>query len=125
MRTTVTLHDRHEDQLDAIMNEMDEDDPGKSEAVRRIFDGAAEADDLRDQIDELRNQVDELRSQLAAANTRIDAANEIVEYVEEERAVQSRREWREEKQAHAGLASRLKWTLIGMPEPPEDVEATP
>jgi len=47
------------------------------------------------------------------------------DHVEEERAVQSRREWREEKQAHAGLASRLKWTLVGMPEPPEDVEATP
>jgi len=125
MRTTVTLDDRHEDQLDAQKERMDDDEPGTSAAVRAVFDRAAEVDELRDQRDDLRNQVDELRSQLAAANTRIDAANEIVEYVEEERAVRSRREWREEKQAHAGLASRLKWTLVGMPEPPEDVEATP
>lgn len=123
MRTTVTLEERHEEQVEAIKESMDEDDPSTSAAVRAVFDRAREADELSNQVDELRNRVDELRNQLATANTRIDAANEIVNYVEQEKAVQSRREWREEKRAHSGLGSRLKWSIFGMPDPPDDVEA--
>lgn len=121
-RTTVSLKDRHEEQIEQKQAEMDVDDPGKSETVRRLLDDAAEADELRDQLDEVRNKRDELRRQLQTANQRIDATNEIVEYVEEERGLQSRREWRETKQAHAGLLTRLKWSVTGLPEPPEDVE---
>lgn len=119
-RITVSLREEHIEQIEAEKEAADDDDLGTSAAVRRVFDVAAEADELRKQRDEARNRRDELRDQLAAANQRIDASNEIVRYVEQERDLQTRREWREEKRAHAGLASRLKWTLVGMPDPPED-----
>lgn len=124
MRTTVTFDDRHAEQIEEMKEELDDDEPGTSEAVRQIFDRAAEADELANQVDELRNRVDELRNQLQVANQRIDASNELVRYVEHERELQTRREWREERQAHAGLASRLKWSLVGMPDPPESVDGS-
>jgi signal recognition particle GTPase len=121
-RTTVSLEQRHEEQIEQQQAALDSDDPGTSEAVRAIFDRAGEADELGDQVDELCNRVDELRDQLAAANTRIDATNELVQYVEHERELESRRAWREEQQAKAGVVTRTKWALVGMPDPPDEAE---
>lgn len=123
-RKTVTLYDQHLDQIAAAKDRLDDDEPGESAAVREVFDQAAEADELEQQVDELRNRVDELRDQLAAANTRIDAANELVRYVEEEREVRRRQRSLEEQRATAGLGRRLKWMVTGMPTPDAgDVDA--
>ena len=74
-RTTVTLEERHLEQLETVKDEMDEDEPSNSAAIRRVFDDAAECDELRNRIESLEHRRDELRNQLAAANERIDASN--------------------------------------------------
>ena len=43
---------------------MEDDDPGNSEAVRRLLERADEADTLRDQVDDLEACVEDLRNQL-------------------------------------------------------------
>lgn len=107
-RTTVTLHEKHVEQIDEIRDRDDSGDLGQSEAVRRIFDRAREADALSDRVGELEHRVDELREQLAEANTRIDASNEVVRYVEEERSIEARRR-------QAGVLTRARWWISGMP----------
>lgn len=117
-RFTVSLREEHTEQLDAVKEAADpdgDDEIGTSEAVRRVFDRAAEADELAKKNDELRNRIDELQNQLMAANNRIDATNELVRYVEEEREVVSRRQRREEAKDRAGIVTRTKWALVGMP----------
>jgi uncharacterized protein involved in exopolysaccharide biosynthesis len=108
-RTTVTLEDRHLEQLEAVKAEMDEDEPSNSAAIRRVFDDAAECDEHRNRIESLVNRRDELRKQLAAANERIDASNELVRAVEASRSLEARR-------AQAGALTRLKWWATGMPD---------
>lgn len=111
-----------EDEKERLEDEADEADMTLSALLREVVATRNESDELEGEIEDLENRIDELRDQLAAANTRIDASNELVEYVEQERGLQSRREWREQQQARAGLGTRLKWSLVGMPDPPEDVE---
>jgi uncharacterized protein involved in exopolysaccharide biosynthesis len=108
-RTTVKLEERHLEQLEDVKDEMDEDEPSNSAAIRRVFDDAAEVDSLRNQIESLEHRRDELRNQLAAANERIDASNDLVREVERERTLA-------ERKAAAGALRRLKWWATGMPE---------
>jgi uncharacterized coiled-coil DUF342 family protein len=106
-RTTVSLRPRHLEQIDKAADQLDDDDPGTSKAVRHLLDQAEEVDEVCTERDELRNRVDELRSQLAAANSRIDGANDVVEYARDRRSLVERR-------ASAGVLTRLKWWATGM-----------
>jgi uncharacterized coiled-coil DUF342 family protein len=106
-RTTVSLRPRHLEQIKDAADELDDDDPGTSKAVRHLLDRAGEVDEVRGERDELRNRVEELREQLAAANSRIDAANDVVEYARGQQTLVERR-------ASAGVLTRLKWWATGM-----------
>lgn len=85
-------------------------------AVREQRDSAeAAADDLRDRVEDLEAELeqqearaDDLRRQLKAANAKNDRMQELARYVEDERRVEQ--QWRE-----AGLLTKTKWRLFGMP----------
>lgn len=66
-----------------------------------------EADHEQD-IEQLEARLDDLRRQLREANRRNDEVGELVEYVEDQRSME--RQYRE-----AGLLTRAKWKLTGMP----------
>lgn len=53
-------------------------------------------------------RIEELRSKLVATAERVDASNELVRVVEEEQSIQKRR-------AEAGILTRTKWWITGMP----------
>lgn len=94
--------------VDDLDDEADEAGVSRSEYLRNIIESRHDTDELEAEIEDLENRIEDLRNQLASANTRIDAANEIVEYVEEERTVERHRR-------HAGLLTRAKWWVTGMP----------
>jgi Arc/MetJ-type ribon-helix-helix transcriptional regulator len=85
-------------------------------AAREQRDSAeAEADDLRDRVEDLEVELeqqearaDDLRRQLKAANGKNERMQELARYVEDERRVEQ--QWRE-----AGLLTKAKWRLFGMP----------
>ena len=56
-----------------------------------------------------------LQRQLAATNSRIDEVTEIVEYVDEQRELERYRERRERMVDQAGVLTRAKWWLTGVP----------
>lgn len=59
-------------------------------------------------VEELEARVDDLRQQLQIANAKDDRVDQLATYVEEERRVEQR--WRE-----AGMLTKTKWRLFGMP----------
>jgi Arc/MetJ-type ribon-helix-helix transcriptional regulator len=77
----------------------------RSQAVRELLRRGSEYDDLAAENDRLRRQ-------LQATNSRQEDVGELVEYVEEERAVQQRREERRQ----ANIVRRAWWYLAGTPE---------
>ncbi len=120
-RITASVEDEH---LDIIAEEKEsaDDDVSDAEAIRRLITRASEvknleaqAQQLRDERDEAEQRCDELRNRLAAANQRIDASNELVEYVREEQSLEKRK-------ATAGVFTRAKWWLTGMPTEDGDGE---
>lgn len=76
--------------------------------------GVSQAEVLREVIekgldyDELETENDRLRRQLQATNQRVEEHQDLVEYVEEERSLSKQR-------AQAGMLTRAKWWLTGMP----------
>lgn len=97
-----------EDVLEEIEARASADDVSQSEAARQLLRRGSEYDDLK-------RENERLRDQLAATNRRIDEHQELVEYVEEERSVQRQREEREQRRAQAGVLTRAKWWITGMP----------
>ena len=91
------------DQIEAYSDETGE---AKSETIRTLLQQGLEYENVA-------NENERLRAQLAAANQRIDASNELVEYVEEERSIARQR-------AQAGVLTRMKWWLAGMPDESDD-----
>ncbi|SEP30921.1 hypothetical protein SAMN04487948_1423 [Halogranum amylolyticum] len=67
------------------------------------------ADEIEEGLKELRTERDNLRRQLQAANSRMDDVQELVEYVEEERSLQPRREQRRD----APIWTRAKRWVLG------------
>lgn len=106
-RVTATLDDEQYEYLQAVKEAegLDSD----AAAVRACMDRARMHDDAQERAESLEARVEELRNELAAANRRIDSANELVEYVEEERSLEQRRR-------QAGIVTRARWWLTGMPE---------
>jgi phage-related minor tail protein len=64
------------------------------------------------EVTHLEARADDLRRQLAQANKRNDEVTELVEYVEDERSTEQRRR-------QAGVLTRTKWWLTGMPDDEE------
>lgn len=95
-------------QVREISDRVGEEYASRSEAVRALIDKGLEHDDLEQENERLRRQ-------LAATNRRVDEHRELVEYVEEQREVEHRREEREQRRAQASVFTRAKWWLTGMP----------
>ena len=74
----------------------------KSGAIVHHVERGLEVDETEEELKELRTERDNLRRQLQAANTRMDDVQEFVEYVEEERSLQTRREERRDAPSGCG-----------------------
>jgi hypothetical protein len=107
MRVTVRLNDSLASHVDAVRHD---DETSDAEAVRECIRRSLELDAVRDDLDRAEARVDELENQLAAVQERQEQHDELVEYVEEEKSIQQRRE--ERRQAPAWR--RAKWWLFGM-----------
>lgn len=86
----------------------------RSEAIRELVTNALNDDsderqkELCERIEDLERERDQLREQLAATNRRVDEHKELVRYAQSERSLS-------EQRAQAGVFTRAKWWLIGMP----------
>jgi predicted nucleic acid-binding Zn-ribbon protein len=89
----------------AIEERADGSGASKSEVARELLR-------LGTEYESLQTECDRLRRQLQATNARQDDVSELVEYVEEERAIQRRREERQ----HANVLRRAWWWVAGTPE---------
>lgn len=108
------------DTIESIDDEADERDLSRSEYIRNTLRTRHETEQLRREheriqakherrINELENERDRLQRKLTATNSRNDDVDELVEYVEEERELQRRREERRD----APLWTRAKWYVFG------------
>lgn len=91
-----------EDLREEIERIEDADDVSQSEAARRLLRRGTAYDGLKAERDRLQRK-------LEATNARNDDVDEIVEYVQEERELQRRREERRD----APLWTRAKWYVLG------------
>ena len=113
-----------DDLLDDLEAEAADRDLSRSEYIRMLLAerpaaGRVDVDDLQAVARQLRERErdleaaearrDELRRQLAAVTSREREHQELVEYVEEEREMQRRREQRKD----APVWRRLKWWVFG------------
>lgn len=91
-----------EDLLDELEEEAEERGVSRADYIRSLLR-------QRTEYDELRRENERLRQQLQAVNSRQDDVGELVEYVEEERKIQQRREERRD----APIWRRAKWWVFG------------
>ncbi|MDG5821635.1 hypothetical protein [Natronococcus sp. A-GB7] len=110
-RLTITITDEQAEILEGKTGDGGEYE-SKSEAVRTFI---TEYERLTERVDELQNERDRLQRQLAATNSRIDEVTELVEYVDEQRELERYRERRERMVDQAGVLTRAKWWLTGVP----------
>lgn len=114
------------DTLESIDEEATEHDLSRSEYIRNILRTRDESDQLRDkheriraeyerQVSELERERDRLERKLTATNSRNDDITELVEYVEEQRELERYRDRRERMIDQAGVLTRAKWWLTGVP----------
>ncbi|MFB6232694.1 MAG: hypothetical protein ABEH61_00390 [Haloarculaceae archaeon] len=116
MRTSVSLDTELASYVREVASSVDDNN---AEAIRdalrhgrdqadRVDSLETEAEQLRDRVAELEAERDRLQSEKQQLLEQREQTTELVEYVEQERAVE--RQWRE-----AGLATRVKWRVLGMP----------
>jgi len=100
------------DMIESLEGEADERGVSRSEHLRDVIDSRheheAEVDELREEVDELQTEVERLRNEKQLVLEEREEKQKLARYVEEERRVEQ--QWRE-----AGLATRMKWRLLGMP----------
>ena len=121
-RITITVPEELDERLEGLVEDGEYE--SKSEAVRGLigerdtsvseYEGRMREYDRRvseyeERIDELKTERDRLERKLTAANDPQDDVGELVEYVETEKTLS-------ERKAHAGITTRAKWWLFGMPE---------
>lgn len=75
------------------------------------------------EIEDLQRENERLQRQLAATNRRVDEHQELIEYVEEQREIERYRGRREQMLDQAGMLTRWKWKLTGVPvdEPKSEI----
>ena len=106
-RTTITIDEDHAAILTDVRERNDLD--SRAAAVRHCIEEHPRIENLESELHDRDARVDELRDELMAANTRIDASNELARAVERERTL-------EERRASAGVLTRARWWLGGMPD---------
>lgn len=121
-RITFTADPQHEDIIASVRSEDDVE--SQSEAVRecitRYADLQQRVAELLQEVEDAETEIDRLQRELAATNRRVDEHKELVEYVREERQVERRREKRERLKDTAGVFTRAKWWVTGMPDPSDE-----
>ena len=105
---TVRLSDEKVETLDGEANDLD---LSRAEYLRELIDKGRDSQEIETDLEETQREVERLQRQLQATNARQDDVGELVEYVEEERSIQERREERREAPAW----TRAKWWLLGKP----------
>ena len=107
---------RVNDELEAEIEDfMADSDVSQSENLRKLIRRGLEYDSLQARNDELRNQ-------LQAANKKNTQIDELVEHHEEERSLQRIQNERERLKSEAGVFTRAKWWVTGMPSVESDDE---
>jgi Arc/MetJ-type ribon-helix-helix transcriptional regulator len=131
-RITVTISDALDEHLEEQSGDGEEFG-SKSEVMRHLAEHGREAAELRDRVDELESELADAREQRDELQERADRVEdletelervknekrllleqreekkELVRYVERERDVEER--WRK-----AGVLTKTKWKLFGMPD---------
>jgi len=108
MRTTVRLDDDLAAHVDAIRCDADDSD---AEAVREAIRRSKRVDQLEAQIDDLEREVERHQNQNQQILAQRDENTELRKFAQEHRTeVQKQQQYRE-----AGIVTKLKWTLTGMP----------
>lgn len=102
-RFTITVPDELADDIPF------EEFESKSGAIVHHVERGLKAEEIEAELDEVRTERDNLRRQLQATNSRMDDVQELVEYVEEERSLQTRRQERQD----APIWTRAKWWVLG------------
>lgn len=101
-QVTVRLDDARIAEID---REASDRDMTRADVIR-------EALDIRSEYADLQREVERLRDELRATNARQDDVGELVEYVEEERAIREH----EQRRQQASVLTRAKWWFTGMPK---------
>lgn len=116
MRTSVSLSDELASYVGEVSSSAGEND---AEAIRealrharaqddRVDDLEAETDRLQERVDELETELERVKNEKRLLLEDREEKKELVRYVEQERTVEQ--QWRE-----AGLTTRMRWRLFGMP----------
>jgi DNA repair exonuclease SbcCD ATPase subunit len=105
--------------IDELLSNVAEEefDGNRSKAVRELLRRGTEYKDLEREYEQTEARIEDLRRQLQQANAGERDIDEIVTYVEEERAVQQRREERQS----APVWTRARRWLFGYETDTEDV----
>ncbi|MFC6764877.1 hypothetical protein [Natrinema soli] len=128
-RVNATVRDEHLAQLEEIKESADSD-ISDAEAVRHIFDTAKQMNELErelrnvqathgqklaelrneyeSRITDLKTEIERLRNEKRTLINDREERTELVRYVEEERTLSKQK-------AQAGIATRAKWFVTGMP----------
>lgn len=104
-RLSITIPPELDDRLAELSGESGPYE-SKADAVRELTRSG-------ERLPEVERERDALRDQLAATNARADDVGELVEYVEEERRIQRRREERERERESAPVWRRAAWWVFG------------
>ena len=102
-----------EEMLEELEAEADEHGVSRSEYIRSLIASRHEDAEREAEIERLRAEVERLQNEKRLILEERDEKQELAAYVEEERSVEQ--QWRQ-----AGLGTRLKWRVFGMPEDPDE-----
>lgn len=100
------------DTLESLESEADERGISRSEYIRDILESrnehAESVDELQAKVDDLEADLDRVREEKRLILQEREEKAELARYVEDERTAEQR--WRQ-----AGLGTRFKWRIFGMP----------
>lgn len=121
--TTVRLDD---ETLAEVDTEAKEQGLSRSDYIRELIKTRHDYDrlqnDYEEQLRDYEQTIERLQNEKRLILEQREEHTELVEYVEEERSMQRRREDREQRRAQAGVLTRTKWWLTGMPDDDADGE---
>lgn len=104
-----SIRSEHESELDALRSEHE----SEVESVRSEYESRIE--ELQEEVDDLERDVERLQNEKRTLIGDREERTELVEYVEEQRQVERYRARRERMLDQAGIVTRAKWKLTGVP----------